>query len=380
MLFKRLIFWGMNFFSSSLTLSSRTWREIKSDELLRDLYKSKRSEERQMRRNSTPFAMFFILLLLSAGFAFCFTPRDCIDKWSGFLGFLKFTKDDSKELISDILASSATIIGLSFVVIGFSFEVVKNASSQTLGTIFRETKLHFVFAISILSILFLVLMTALKHSMSEYIVGNFAIFSCWLLISTTVAIAYMFAKVITFFNQEKISRMSREYLSRLSTYAILEFEYKRLSKELYDSYFLSRGFRRYFNFTGARYDTVIRYRNKKNEEFVDACLPLMASVVEKIGKRLGNQMPDYELFGHKSLLGPNQGLFYFNSSSRLRWIEGKLVNFCVHTKQSSYLLEEFSQKKEEMQESLIIAAKDGDMKQLRSRLEDMRRLHENFRS
>ncbi|MGN8059708.1 hypothetical protein ACTJKN_25755 [Pedobacter sp. 22163] len=372
----------MNLFSSSLTLSGRTRREIKEgDEFLYDLYKSKKRQELRVRMNSLRFAMISVSVAFCFGLACCFIPREIIDTYLGFLGLFFFSGDGAKEMISDILASSATIIGLSFVVIGFSFEVVKNASNQTLRSIFRETKLHFVFSISIVSILFLVVMTSLKHTVNQYIVGNFAIFSCWLLILTTVAIAYMFAKVITFFNQEKISRMSREYFARLATFAFVDFEYTRISEEHYGSYLQSRGFTRHISFTSdGEGQTVLRYANQKNAEIVDICLPLVASLVARIGKRSGEDMPKYQLLRHKLQLKPAQGLFYFDQSSEIKWIENKLVNFCFHTRELSSSMEEFAQQKAEIQESLILAGDQGDIKQVRARLEDIRSLYEKFRS
>lgn len=367
----------MNVFSSSLTLSSKTWRHLKErDAWVYQFRSAKRNELFRLKVNNIGFALFFTIALLSVGMGLCFLSKEFIDRHFGFLVFFTFTQDGAEEIVSDILASSATIIGLSFVVIGFSLEVVKNATNQTLRNIFRETKLYYVFAISIISILFLVIMTSLKHTVKIYTVGNFAIFSCLLLMVTTIAIAYMFAKVITFFNQEKIAKMTRDYLVRLATFTMLDDEFLQLTERIYAEEMEALGFTRYISFIpGNEGQIVLKSSNRAHVEIVDICLPLIAFASGKVSTRSLPGTVSYQPLHLKSTLNPGHGLFYINDNVKVNWLETKLIGLSLKTKKSGKIAEEYSQQKQQLQESLIAASEKGDLKQVRERLDDIRQLY-----
>ncbi|WP_146202877.1 hypothetical protein [Pedobacter paludis] len=367
----------MNVFSSSLTLSSKTWRHLKEqDAWVYQFRSAKRKELLRLKVNNIGFALILTIVMMSVGMGVCFLSKEFIKKYFWFLCFFTFTEEGAKEIVADILASSATIIGLSFVVIGFSFEVVKNATNQTLRNIFRETRLYYVFAISIISILFLVIMTLLKHTVTIYTVGNFAIFSCLLLLATTIAIAYMFAKVITFFNQEKIAKITRDYLVKLATFTMLDDEFLQLTERIYAQEMESLGFTRYISFIpGNENQVVLKSSNRVRVEIVDICLPLIAFASGKVS---GRSLPGtvlYQPLQLKSNLNPRHGLFYFNDNVKVKWLEAKIISLGLKTKKSGQLEEEYIQQKQQLQESLIAASEKGDLKQVRERLDDIRQLY-----
>ena len=374
---KSIVFGAMNLFSSSMTLSARTWLRLREQNAWVYKFRSaKKKELLHLRINNIRFALISTIVSLSVVMSLCFVPREFVDNNLSFLGVFTFTEQGAKEIISDILASSATIIGLSFVVIGFSFEVVKNATNQTLTTIFRITKLYYVFAISIISILFLVVMTAFKHTVKIYTVGNFAIFSCFLLLVTTVAIAYMFAKVITFFNQEKISKMTRDYLTKLATFTILDEEYLQLTQRLYAQEMESHGFTRHISFIANNTDKMVfRSGNKVRVEIVDVCLPLISSMSGRVAKRSTSSIVTYHAIRLKSVLDPGHGLFYYHEGTKVKWFESMFIALSLQTKKSSQIAEEYGKQKQQLQESLISASEQGDLKQVRERLEDIKQLY-----
>jgi len=75
------------------------------------------------------------------------------------------------------MGSTATVIDLSFVVIGFLFDVVKDKTQRTLEELFRATGLYQVFSISVISLVAIVIINCFKYTASNYIACNFAVLS-----------------------------------------------------------------------------------------------------------------------------------------------------------------------------------------------------------
>src|SRR5690606_34826230 len=115
-------------------------------------------------------------------------------------------------LIADSLMATATISALSFVVINFLFDKVKNATHETYQTLFKGTALYYFLSFVLIGLIILVVFNLLKHTPEAGTLVNMALWSAYLSISILVAIIWLFFRVLHFLDPQNVVSLSRGFL------------------------------------------------------------------------------------------------------------------------------------------------------------------------
>jgi len=327
-----------------------------------------------MRVGFILFILLFITIGLSCSFAFNF--RGTI---FGKLNCIKYNETDAKNQIFESLTITASLVAISFVVIGFLFETVRRMTQQTFEDFFRAANVYFVMAFCIDGILCLIVMNMLKNSVSIITLMNLALFSVYVTIGVVLWVSHLFYKVIKFFNPNSLSALSKDYLLRAAKFMVLNellaFETEIVCKELFES----SGFEEYnyFLFDGDREQIQpVQLNNRHDSRFLDLCIPSLRFALRQIKARAGeNGVCEYSTLKHGTELNANYIPVHIPVGVRLQ-------NYVLWAFRKSFYLtsnisddDTFEQEKSKMTDKILNAANSGDTELLNHQFSDMDNLY-----
>ncbi|MEE1947246.1 hypothetical protein VRU48_19120 [Pedobacter sp. KR3-3] len=359
-------------------LVGMTWISLlKSRPKLRQLKKAQRRFKQSLLLNNFTAAFLIVIFVVVALILCCFIPEHFSTTRLAFISWIKFPKvENAYSLLSETLGAAATIIGLSFVVIGFIFETVKNRTLRTYRDIFRVTNLYYVFSISIVSIFALTLINTFKYSTNNWTAGNLAILGTVLLLATTLSIAHLFYKVLVFFNPQYVARLSKNALLRAAQLRLLQTWFNRESEQVFDRTMKSYGFENdafFPGFLGEPADELL-LDNEKEMQLEDVFFPLLRLTGRKIRRRC-SAMNFYSL-RYQGRVERRKPMFWFDAGTLVKSFERKYLSYSVLLKPIRE--DDFSEEKKILDKRLGKSAETGNKELLNEALEDMGQLFEIY--
>nr|NYE67222.1 hypothetical protein [Mucilaginibacter sp. E4BP6] len=288
--------------------------------------------------------------------------------------------DGAYNLIGDILAASATIIGLSFVVIGFLFQTVSNQTQQTYEDIFRATRLYYVFAISIVSVIMQVFVNIVKYTYAPYTAGNLAIFCAFLLIATTIAIANLFSLVLEFLNPEKVTQLTKKYLLNAAKFELLNERFMTESRQVFNEMMSSLAFEKkgssFWNYEPA---TPLSLKNNAGDILIDVFLPLYKWFATRIGKRTApgvvSKYAEIECF---QPLVEEKAMLFFEENTIIKKWEINMFPFSFLISSENPTSNDYDRERKKLDNRLFRAAEKGDTELLEQVLSDIDHLYDIY--
>ncbi len=378
-IFNALFFYFVGIISKNSTLANKTWHKIaRSNPALYVIKKEQDNYLFKVKINNFKPQLFFVLFVNVVGFCLCFIPETITEHYFHWLTIVKLPeKQDAYSLVSETMGAAAPIIGLSFVVIGFLFETVRNKTQRTFEDLFRATQLYFVFAVTVINMVVLIILDAYKYSVEPYTAGNFAILGCLLLIGIMMSISYLFYKVIKFFSPEKIAELSKGRLLKSAKYFLLNEQFVKESKIVFNATFEEYGFsEQQWSFFDAAPTTLVRVGNTADVILVDVFLPLLNFWVQRIKKR-SNSGSFYSLHCLQHL-EEGKPVFSFADGTTIKQWEQRLIALTFNLRPIMTQEDEFMAEKQKMENRLKVGAELGDIEILTQTLTDMKDLYEIF--
>jgi len=366
--------------SKKHTLKSRTWKKLLDNAPgLKIIQKERRKVQRKRSRNSFLGAFITITLICLALISLCFITADRVDAYFQFLQWFNFgEKDKAYATISEVMGSTATVIGLSFVVIGFLFDVVKDKTQRTLEELFRATGLYQVFSISVISLVAIVIINCFKYTVSNYIACNFAVLSSLFLIIDVLAIAYLFYQLLLFFNPERLAQIASQQILDLAKFRLLDDRFNKTSIEVYQDSMRAYGLeeKSRFSFFSARekpQSVWFTLGNKKEVSLINVYFPFLKFIITRIMRR--SQENGYIEMGCTSKLGANQGILSLSAELTIAPWERLILTTAYLTTKPLKDSDDFDLMKEQLQKRLLKSSSDGDEDGISQAFEDIEKLY-----
>ncbi len=379
--FKKAIF-GASILSTHQTLKQNTWHELflASPGLL-PVRNNQRKARTRRRRNSYQGAFLQIAILFIGITALAKVPRFIIDTYVPFLKWFDFNQaDQAYATISEVMGSTATIIGLSFVVIGFLIDVVKDKTQRTLEEMFRATYLYHVFGIAVISIIILVIFNFYKYSVSIDVLCNMAVISSLFLIIDACSIAFLFYKLLAYFNPERIAEVERQHMLDLARFQLLDDRYNHASTAVYSARMEKLGLEEkselaFFLIDAPNYDW-INLRNDRDVTLIDVHFPILTFLIRRILKR--SNETGFTSLRSGATIRANQGIIFKSIGVELNKWERILLNFAFLTTRESTTIEDYEAIKKRLEKRLLKATLDGDPELIEQTLDEITKLYDIF--
>ncbi|MET3977441.1 hypothetical protein ABIB62_000007 [Mucilaginibacter sp. UYP25] len=374
---KKYLFIVLNRTAANDTLVGKTWNIIKEDQLfLYELRKEQLRYNLSLKTNNLTFAFIVTAITAIVGLLVCSASIDFVQSKMHFLMLVNIPEDKGGNMISENMGASATIIGLSFVVIGFLFESVRNKTQQTFEDIFRVTKLYYVFAISITGMFFIVGMNFYKYTFLPYTTGNFAIYSSIILMAIILSIAYLFSNILKFLSDERIAQYATNNLVKTAKFQYLNERFMVYSRNVLSDTFHSFTLEPHPTHLTSDGYSPLAIKNKPTALLMDIYFPIIRLLKKKIGKRLQTEeATEFSAFHYSQPLPENANVLYFEDGVTISGWEKKLFNwgFLIQNPLNSETA--YSKEKGKLEKRLIASAETGNMEALEQALSDMNELY-----
>lgn len=382
---KKLFFLLITSFAKDRTLKIDTWKIIKKDKpSLYAIQKERQREDVYKLLNNFYGSFALICVCFLVLLALCRIPYQFVDKYLFLLGWFKFKRIEyAYNTVSEVLGSAATIIGLSFVVIGFVFEIIRDKTKRTFEELFRATNLYFALAISVLSIAFLTYLNIYKYSVDKYTAGNFAILGSFLLFFDTISIAWLFGRVLRYLNPERIVELSNLLLLKAAKYSLLDDHFALQSQQVYNKQLESYGFEKtpplaHFFQTGVIPDVLITLEKKSNVIVQDVCFPLLKVCANSLARR--STVKKYISLQFRLALEPGNGLFALSEGTKLVPFEKRLLRLAFIVKKAANEANDYKITKEQLTKRFVNAAESGNMDGVQEALTNIETLYDIYYS
>lgn len=372
-----IIFWITRIFSHQ-TLLSKSWHNIKIN--APEVYKLRRERKKYHFANgiNTPIvASFLMLLILSCISLSCLLTWDFTGSPLSFLNFIKLEKDNAKQLISDSLMATATISALSFVVINFLFDKVKDVTHETYQTLFRATRLYFVLSFVLMGFLTMVILNLLKHTPSDDTLGNMALWSVYLSIGIVIVILLLFFRVLRFLNPQSVASLSKNYLLNAAKFHRMDERlFEECNNEL-QNIFQSRDFIKQtpFQFQSDTNELIfVSLKNRSEGVLYDLHLPIINRLLNEI-KRKGGDNISYFPVRYSEFLNANHKIIAIGEPISFGNFLLLVLPFSIWLKRSKKDEGSLVEEKMKMSDSLIQSAARGDVEALKKQLSNINDLY-----
>lgn len=365
------------------SLRAITWERIKTENVKAYSYKEsffKKITNQILRNHRVSFLIFVFLPIL---FPFlCFIPF-----YNSFLSILYFANVDVKlaaDGISNNLENSATLIGISFVVLGFIFEIVKDRTHQTFMQLSSSINLFPVMGLSF-SILLIhigmnwVIMYADTNSEYEItVIKNLGICSWFLMVILVLGLIYLFVKMVSIFNIESINRHVRITLIQEAKHLRLKEIFVRTSREVYSEIMKTLGLKYYRNPFGL--DHLPEHSSIKLEDNTRMIYDINLYKIQKVLAKYKPQIqPDdyYEFRPMQLDLIPNERdrIFILPKNDYFNDIKKKNLKSAIKLIVPSNDSHSFDSNKQSLIEVFHKSILDKNDKQLKEQLDNMREIY-----
>ena len=379
---KSIIFDASLLWSPTRTLRNFSWQEvIKQSPGLKSFRKERRKARQRQLINTFKSALLLTITVFNALLAFCYIPERFIDHFIFWLERFKF--DDVRyaySTISETLGATATIIGLGFVVIGFLFDVVKDKNQRTLEELFRVTYLYYVFAISIVSIAFLIFLNCFKYAEPPYVVKNFAVLASSLMLIDIIAIAFLFYRLLRLFNPEFLSEISSRQLLDLARFTLLEDKFTEASSKVYKEQLISMGFSEKFELASFMNKEAPTWSwqnigNKTPVKFHDVHFPLLKLILSRYEK---SKIKGFVAMKNGFDLRADHGILALDKEIKLKSWEQFGLRAAYIAIAPSRVTSEFDKMKTNLGKRLVKAGENGEQDTLNQSLEEIEKLYEVY--
>lgn len=362
------------------TLLSKSWDNIKSQ--APELYKIRRERSIYHLKNGinkSGSAVFFMSVLLVLISSLCLLTWDFTGTPLEFLNFIKLDKLGAKQLIADSLMATATISALSFVVINFLFDKVKDATHETYQTLFKATTLYYFLSFVLIGFIILVVLNLLKHTPGDETLVNMALWSAYLSISIVVAIIWLFFRVLRFLNPQNIVSVSRDQLINAAKFHLLDERIiEECNRELLNI-FESRG---YLKETPLLYEpgvesNFISFRNSDYGVIYDLHLPIINNVLNALDRKVHDGV-SYFPIQYTESLQHNHTFLALNNSFALGKFQSFILTYAVWLKPEKNMDISLAEEKRKLQDKLVKSASSGDIDSLKeqfNKIEDMYKIY-----
>ncbi len=242
---RQFVFWIRYKLWATDSLRGVTWDKLKADNP--DLYAFKESGlgrfwRKVLSNHKYAFSVFIITPLL-----FClFFIFEFQGLFPDFLCFIKMNEVLAIDAVKNNLSNAATLIGVSFVVLGFIFEIVRDKTHQTFMELASSVSLFPVMGLSFSVILFHVLCNPLINTLADikgigYMVNNLGLCSWYMMIAFLGGLIFLFLKLTRIFSMEAINQHFRKALLREAKGVALQETFIKKSRELYISELINLG-------------------------------------------------------------------------------------------------------------------------------------------
>lgn len=380
---KLIFFSTSNVWSKHQTLQSSTWKQLFQTSPGLSVIRKERNKLTRLRAQNSFLGAFAIISLMCLSLVgMCYMPATTITKYFSWVQWFNFKSDEQAyATISEVMGSTATIIGLSFVVIGFLFDKVKAKTQKTLEELFRATGLYHVFGISVITIVSLVILNCFKYTAESYVVRNFAVLSSLFLVSNALAIAFMFYRLLQFFNPERVAEIASQQILEMAKFRLLDDRYSQTSSMVYVERLASYGFEEKNRFSmllnrDQAQPIWLELGNKKEVHLLNVYFPFLKLLVGRFSKL--SQETGFVEMGIGSRLSANQAILSLSNDVKIGFLERCLFEVSYLTTKTTTNVDDFDLMKEQLEKRFLKSSADGDEDGISQSLDDIEKLYDIY--
>jgi len=376
-----LLFFIVSLFPGEHTLRNRTWKKIERDHpSIYQISKEKKGYDLERRVNTFGFSVIAVILIISLCCFACNFSFDFSDTSLKWLNIISLNEGNANLVIAENLGVISSLVAISFVVIGFLFDIIRDKTQKTFEDLFRVTRLYRVFSIAIVSILTLVILNTLKHGLSINVLGNVAVLSTYLLMATIIAIAYLFYKVLQYFNPDKIDKLTKEYLLTEAKHRLVMEKFIKESRLVFIEIFSNANYKENsFSLFNEVEVQAISLANSDTCKFIDLYVPLLNFFLRKF-RKTDTDGYEYIVLSSGNNIGKNHIQLYVPKELNLnKWLL-KLFNLPFRLLPYESGKDDFDNEKNKLITRLNKAAEIGQTDMLTQQLSDISDLYDIYRN
>ncbi|WP_127123908.1 hypothetical protein [Chryseotalea sanaruensis] len=292
--------------------------------------------------------------------------------WS-WLNIIELSEESSKELISENLSNTGAIVALSFVVIGFLFEIIKERTGRNLEELVRATYLYLGLSVTLISLSYMVLLNLIKNSISLQSLKNLSISSSYLVLVVLIMIGIQFASLIKLFNSKTLSDLSKYSIIRSGLNVIFQEYYIKKSKSIMNQFLLSKGLHQ-FNYINHANLNRITLTNNRDLYCSDINLILLNWTIKSFSSD-NNEKVFQELYINKFLPRNAEVFFYAGNQNTNLSITTLTISPSFYLQKTLTSDQRFASEREKLRNMVIRAAELGDQEELARQLDIFQNLY-----
>jgi hypothetical protein len=322
--------------------------------------------------SASAFIVLFIAILFGVANFLC--SFDYSGTLLDFLNFVKLNKDSAKSLLADNLANASSIVGLSFVVLGFLFEVIKDKTGRELKELLRETRIFNVLSVTLISLLYLVVFNSLKNSLSNEDLINISISSSYILIVIIASTGYQFNRLIALFSKKELTSITLKAIRKAALNARFKERFVYQSKVLMADFFNKSDLQQ-FSYLN-RYESLSLNLSQTEKYCADVNL-LMLKYAIKWLPGVKEDRRFNEIYLDKSIPHKYPMLFYSHGVKR-NLLSFLFFRFSFYLKKSDDATDQFSIERATIATHLVRTAESGDIIGLKQQLELVNNIYDVY--
>lgn len=312
-----------------------------------------------------PATIFCFVILLSLTLAILnlkltFDYSGTIFYW---LNCIEVSPHFAKELITENVANTGAIVALSFVIIGFLFEVIREKTGRDLETLIRATYLYTSLSVSLVSLVYMVILNLMKESLAETALKNLAISSSYLVLIVLMLIGVQFHSLIRLFNQRRLLELSRKSITILGSRLMFSEFFTQTSKVIMNTFFERAGVLGYNYFQDSNLNRVILLSNEPRYCRDINLLLLKVSIKALPGDR--NLIRYNELYVNR-IFFQEDTVFYYQEG-HVAFSRAFLKPSLYFTRQIS-IQDQYQGEREKLRNMINRCAENGDIEGLQNQL------------
>lgn len=162
-----------------------------------------------------------------------------------YLNFIKLDRAAASNVIEQNFANTSSIVGLSFVVIGFLFEMIKDKSGIAFNEFVRTTRLYWSLFLTLISIAYLATFNLFKFSIEINHLKNIAISSYYVVVFVLLAIAWQLNRVVTLLNASTLQVITAKAFKGRAYALVIKERLSITSRSIIDEFYIRNGVSRY---------------------------------------------------------------------------------------------------------------------------------------
>jgi hypothetical protein len=294
------------------------------------------------------------------------------------LYFISISKEFAKETIKNGIANSATLIGISFVVIGFLFETAKDKTHHTFQELFISVGLYRTLSYSLTVVAFHIFINAIISSFDDNGVFALGILSSYLMFYLVVEIALLFRKLIQVYSPDALSKFSTAALIKAAKKKLRQETFISKSREIYFRELTNLGLTSNTFFLNARNQRLISLSNENTREIYDIRFKGLKKIFYMYGNLPAHTAMNEIEFKPMQLakLTQNEAIFLVPDNGFFSEKKINQIKKSIKTTPPKIEKTDFTSEKKNLIERLKKAVTASDLSVVEKQLKDIEKLYE----